>query len=110
MPIKIPNQLPAKDVLVNENIFVMDENRALQQDIRAIRVAILNLMPTKITTTFTIVLLVAGALIAQYGLIGLIAKGYGTITWGFFAFYVVPICTIGVWKIMQEDKVLGNQK
>jgi len=50
MPIKIPNQLPAREVLVNENIFVMDENRALEQDIRAIRIAILNLMPTKITT------------------------------------------------------------
>ena len=50
MPIKIPNQLPAKDILANENIFVMDENRALQQDIRAIRIAILNLMPTKIAT------------------------------------------------------------
>ena len=34
MPIKIPNELPAREILVNENIFVMDENRALQQDIR----------------------------------------------------------------------------
>ena len=50
MPIKIPNQLPAKEILESENIFVMDENRALQQDIRPIRIAILNLMPTKITT------------------------------------------------------------
>ena len=50
MPIKIPNQLPAKEILVNENIFVMDENRALHQDIRPIRIAILNLMPTKVAT------------------------------------------------------------
>lgn len=50
MPIKIPNQLPAKDILISENIFVMDENRALHQDIRPLRIAILNLMPTKITT------------------------------------------------------------
>jgi homoserine O-succinyltransferase/O-acetyltransferase len=50
MPIKIPNQLPAKDVLESENIFVMDENRAVHQDIRPMRIAILNLMPTKITT------------------------------------------------------------
>jgi len=50
MPIKIPNQLPAKEILVNENIFIMDENRAISQDIRPIRIAILNLMPTKITT------------------------------------------------------------
>ncbi len=50
MPIKIPNQLPAKEILVKENIFVMDENRAMHQDIRPIRIAILNLMPTKIAT------------------------------------------------------------
>jgi len=50
MPIKIPNQLPAKDILISENIFVMDENRAMHQDIRPMRIAILNLMPTKITT------------------------------------------------------------
>jgi homoserine O-succinyltransferase/O-acetyltransferase len=50
MPIKIPNQLPASDVLRNENIFVMDEDRAMHQDIRPLKIAILNLMPTKITT------------------------------------------------------------
>src|SRR6056297_2078819 len=67
-------------------------------------------MPTKLTTTLTIGLLIVGAIIAQFGLIGLIAKGYGTITWGFFIFYVVPVCTIGVWKIMQKDKALENRK
>jgi uncharacterized membrane protein YkvI len=67
-------------------------------------------MPTKFTTSLTIVLLIIGAIIAQYGLIGLIAKGYGTITWGFFIFYVVPVCTIGVWKIKQHDNELGNRK
>ena len=50
MPIKIPNKLPARQVLTSENIFVMDENRATHQDIRPFRIAILNLMPTKITT------------------------------------------------------------
>ncbi len=50
MPIKIPNQLPAKEVLLSENIFVMDENRAVHQDIRPLRIAIFNLMPTKIAT------------------------------------------------------------
>ncbi len=50
MPIKIPNQLPTKEILVSENIFVMDENRALHQDIRPLRIAILNLMPTKLAT------------------------------------------------------------
>jgi homoserine O-succinyltransferase len=50
MPVKIPNHLPAKEVLTNENIFIMDENRALRQDIRPLEIAILNLMPTKIVT------------------------------------------------------------
>ena len=50
MPVKIPTTLPARATLERENIFVMDEERALRQDIRALRVAILNLMPTKIAT------------------------------------------------------------
>lgn len=50
MPIKIPDNLPAKEILQNENIFVMDENRAYHQDIRPLRIAVVNLMPTKITT------------------------------------------------------------
>jgi len=50
MPIKIPDQLPAYETLQNENIFVMDEGRASHQDIRPLKIALLNLMPTKITT------------------------------------------------------------
>jgi homoserine O-succinyltransferase/O-acetyltransferase len=50
MPIKIPDQLPAKEILKGENIFVMDEDRAVHQDIRPLKIAILNLMPTKIAT------------------------------------------------------------
>jgi homoserine O-succinyltransferase/O-acetyltransferase len=50
MPVKIPDTLPAKKILTQENIFVMGENRALHQDIRPLRLAILNLMPTKIAT------------------------------------------------------------
>ncbi len=50
MPVKIPSTLPARATLESENIFVMDEDRAIHQDIRALRVAILNLMPTKIAT------------------------------------------------------------
>ncbi|MGI6778193.1 MAG: homoserine O-acetyltransferase MetA [Acetivibrionales bacterium] len=50
MPIKIPDSLPAKEVLIGENIFVMGEDRAFHQDIRPLRIAILNLMPTKIVT------------------------------------------------------------
>ena len=47
MPVRIPNSLPAAQVLKDENIFVMDENRAVHQDIRPIHIAILNLMPLK---------------------------------------------------------------
>ena len=47
MPIKVQNALPAKEILENENIFVMDENRAMPQDIRPLQVCILNLMPVK---------------------------------------------------------------
>ena len=50
MPIKIPNLLPATQILENENIFVMTETRALSQDIRPLRILLLNLMPTKIDT------------------------------------------------------------
>ncbi len=50
MPIKIPDTLPAKEILESENIFVMGELRAIHQDIRPLRIAILNLMPTKIAT------------------------------------------------------------
>ncbi len=50
MPVKIPTTLPARFILERENIFVMDEDRASHQDIRALRVAILNLMPTKVIT------------------------------------------------------------
>lgn len=47
MPIKTQSDLPAKEILENENIFVMDENRAIHQDIRPLQVCILNLMPIK---------------------------------------------------------------
>ena len=50
MPVIIPETLPAKRVLERENIFVMGENRALHQEIRPLKLAILNLMPTKIET------------------------------------------------------------
>ncbi len=50
MPIKIPDLLPARSILENENIFVMSEQRAAHQDIRPLRILILNLMPTKVAT------------------------------------------------------------
>lgn len=50
MPIKIPNDLPAVKTLADENIFVMTETRAITQDIRPLKILLLNLMPTKIAT------------------------------------------------------------
>ena len=50
MPIKIPNELPAVKTLNEENIFVMTHTRAVNQDIRPLKILILNLMPKKIET------------------------------------------------------------
>ncbi len=50
MPIKIPNDLPATQTLLSENIFAITETRAITQDIRPLRILVLNLMPTKIAT------------------------------------------------------------
>ena len=47
MPIKIQNDLPVREILEKENIFVVEENRALHQDIRPLQICILNLMPLK---------------------------------------------------------------
>lgn len=50
MPIRIPNDLPAASALRSENIFVMTDTRAKTQDIRPLKILLLNLMPTKIAT------------------------------------------------------------
>src|SRR5512133_1974639 len=50
MPINVPDQLPAIELLQKENIFIMDETRAEHQDIRPLKIIIINLMPVKITT------------------------------------------------------------
>ena len=50
MPIQIPNDLPAAEILQQENIFVMTHNRAVSQDIRPLEIVLLNLMPTKVAT------------------------------------------------------------
>ena len=55
VPIRIPDQLPATEILERENIFVMTEHRAMHQDIRPLRVALLNLMPKKIETETQII-------------------------------------------------------
>ena len=50
MPIRIPDALPARDVLEREGVMVMDESTATRQDIRPLQIGLLNLMPDKIAT------------------------------------------------------------
>ena len=54
MPIRVQNDLPVKEILESENIFVMDEHRAMHQDIRPIKIGLLNLMPLKEDTELQI--------------------------------------------------------
>ncbi len=61
MPIKVDNELPAHKALENENIFVMTEERAVSQDIRPLKIIILNLMPTKIETETQILRLLSNS-------------------------------------------------
>ena len=59
MPLRLPDKLPAIELLKRENIFVMDNSRATTQDIRPLRIVILNLMPMKITTETDLVRLLS---------------------------------------------------
>jgi uncharacterized membrane protein YkvI len=59
-------------------------------------------MPPFVRPTMAAGLLIAGAFLAQVGLIGLIARGYGTLTWLFLFIYVIPVLTWGIWKIRAQ--------
>ena len=61
MPLIIPKELPAYDALSRENVFVMHRERALSQNIRPLRILILNLMPTKIVTETQLARLLANS-------------------------------------------------
>ncbi|MBR3608449.1 MAG: homoserine O-succinyltransferase, partial [Bacteroidales bacterium] len=61
MPLTIPVNLPAVDLLKQENIFVMDSQRASSQDIRPLKLVILNLMPLKITTETDLIRLLSNS-------------------------------------------------
>ena len=61
MPVKIPDALPATRVLAEENIFVMTEKRSLSQDIRPLKIAIVNLMPTKEKTETQLLRLISNS-------------------------------------------------
>ena len=59
MPLRLPDKLPAIELLKKENIFVMDNSRATTQDIRPLKIVVLNLMPLKITTETDLVRLLS---------------------------------------------------
>jgi homoserine O-succinyltransferase len=61
VPVRIPNNLPARATLADENIFAMTKDRAMHQDIRPLRIAVLNLMPTKIVTETQILRLLSNS-------------------------------------------------
>jgi uncharacterized membrane protein YkvI len=61
-------------------------------------------MPKFMRPVVAVVLLSIAALFSQVGLIDLIAKGYGTITWGFWLVFVIPVLTLGVWKIAKNPQ------
>ncbi len=56
-------------------------------------------LPAAARPLIAVSLLIVGALLAQFGLIGLIARGYGTLTWVFLVVVLLPLLTVGVWKI-----------
>lgn len=61
MPIRIPDRLPARETLINEGVMVMDESVAIRQDIRPLRIGLLNLMPNKIATETQIARLIGSS-------------------------------------------------
>ncbi|HWQ50352.1 MAG TPA: hypothetical protein VN369_01000 [Terriglobales bacterium] len=61
-------------------------------------------VPTWVRPTITFGLVIVGICVSSFGLIGLIAKGYGTICWGFLVVYVLPMVTLGVYKISKAGK------
>ncbi len=66
-------------------------------------------MPKLLRPATALILLVLGTLLAQFGLIDLIARGYGTLTWLFLAIFVIPVLTRGVWKIWKHDGVFTGE-
>ena len=67
-------------------------------------------MPAGLRTGIGLGLLAGGAVIAQFGLIDLIARGYGTMTWIFLAIYVVPVLTVGVWKLVRGGTASSGER
>ena len=60
--------------------------------------------PTWVRPVVAVGLTLLGVAVSTFGLTGLIAKGYGTICWGFLIVYVIPMLTLGIYKIVKADK------
>ena len=76
MPLNLPDKLPAIELLKEENIFVIDNSRASAQDIRPLKIVILNLMPLKITTETDLVRLLSNTPFAVGNIIYEVEKPY----------------------------------
>ena len=99
MPIKISDNLPAAKILESENVFVMTENRAMHQDIRPLKIVILNLMPNKVETETQLLRLLGNSPLQVD--IDLMQTPHGTrqknIFWNFIKHSISckPVCTTG---------------
>lgn len=62
-------------------------------------------LPDGLRSALAVVLLVLGTGLARFGLIDLIARGYGTLTWAFIVVFVAPVLTLGVWKLVRAERV-----
>lgn len=62
-------------------------------------------LPDRLRPAVAVVLLLAAALLARVGLVALIARGYGTLTWLFLIVYVVPVLTWGVWRLLRDGTI-----
>ena len=88
-----PNAFPSSYVLRNSGLSIDYRARAqmLHEQKRT--------MPSYARPIVAVLLLVLGSLLARFGLIELIALGYGTIAWGFLLFFVIPVLTVGAYKV-----------
>jgi uncharacterized membrane protein YkvI len=66
-------------------------------------------LPRLLRPAAAVVLLVGAAGLARFGLVALIARGYGTLTWAFLAVYVVPVLTWGVWKLSRGARLAAPE-
>ena len=65
-------------------------------------------LPKLVRPTLALGLLLTGTLLASVGLVDLIARGYGTLTWVFLFVYVIPVMTLGLWKVRRMQRSPGG--